>query len=226
MTERHWYTARGFVASAALLIFILITGIATSVLSARSSVPSTGAAPARVPDVAWGSRCGLPHGSQDPVVGPPAAQWTLVGHVAAPAIPGVGPGELAGTDRRCYQHSPLGALLAAANFLPISVAVTDHAAGIDHYVPGRLRDIFARQPAIPVAPQTTVAIIGFKEDVLGRDAVNVMLALRINGVLGYAALPMRWTTPAGDWRVLLFSVQDPIDAGRLDSTAGYIPWTA
>jgi hypothetical protein len=159
------------------------------------------------------------------VVGPPRASWTLVGHIAAPSVPGVGPGIVDGTDRRCYAHSPLGALLAAANFLPVTGQSTDRERGMDHYAPGPLRDVYARQPAIPVAPGTVVQTAGFMLTVVGRDAVDVTLALRADGLLGYVVLPMRWTQP-GDWRLQLLSESEPVEAGRLDSLADYIPWSA
>lgn len=228
MTKRRpWYTAKGFIASGVLLFAVLMVTAGASVLRAGSD-PAThppARAGARV-DESWGSRCGLPHGRQDPVVGPPVAVWQMVGHIAAPYIRDVGPAVLNGRgDRICYAHSPLGALLAAANFLPVTATVKDRRAALDHYVPSRLRDIYAQQPAIPVPPNTIVAVTGFKMTVLGRDAVNVTVALRINGVLGYVALPMRWTLP-GDWRVPLLSTDAPLDVGRLDTLDGFIPWSA
>ena len=67
-----------------------------------------------------GSVCGLPAGNQDPVVGPPRASWALVGTIAAPAVEHVGPGVFDGRDRRCFAHSPVGALVAAANIAALS----------------------------------------------------------------------------------------------------------
>lgn len=225
MTEAPWYTTRGFVASAALLFVIGLTSAATALLSHGGRAPVRGH-PVTAGDRTWGSRCGLAHGSQDSVVGPPAAAWALVGHIAAPRIPGVGPGVVTPGDRRCYQHSPLGALLAAANWLPVGMLASDPRTGMDHFVPGRLRDTFARQPVAAIDPNTTVATVAFRMTVLARDAVDVQIALRINGALGYVTLPMRWTTPQGDWRVQLLSAAEPLDAGGLDSLADYIPWSA
>jgi hypothetical protein len=223
MTTRPWYASRGFVASGVFLALLTAIGIAVTFASGPSGT-AVRAAPHRAAVDTGGSRCGLPVGRQDPVVGPPRASWVLVGRIAAPSIPGVGPGVVQGTDRRCFAHSPLGALLAAANFLPSTAAATDQRLGMDHYVAGHLRDVYARQPAIPVDPGTSAQTVGFKVESLGADAVDVSLALRINGVLGYVVLPMRWTVP-GDWRVQLLSAAQPVDAGRLDSMADYIPWS-
>jgi hypothetical protein len=202
---------------------LVLSGIATALLA--DSGPERPGARAPSVDTTWGSRCGLKHGSQDPVVGPPRADWQLVAGIAAPRVDGVGPAVITPRDRRCYQHSPLGALLAAANFLPTTAASTDPRLGMDHYAPGHLRDVYARQPAPQVDPNTTVTLVGFRATVLGRDAVDVQLALRVDGQLGYVTLPMRWTVP-GDWRVQLLSATAPLDAGGLSSLSGYIPWSA
>lgn len=225
MTEdRSWYAGKGVIASGVFLVLVVALGIAMAI-GGGGHATTVGARTARATaDDTWGSRCGLPHGPQDPVVGPPRADWTLVGRIAAPSIPGVGPGIVEGSDRRCYAHSPLGALLAAANFLPTTGASTDAKLGMDHYAPGRLRNVYAHQPAIPVDPGTSVQTVGFKVQSLGRDAVDVSLALRIDGVLGYTVLPMRWSEP-GDWRVQLLSADQPVEAGRLDSLADYLPWS-
>jgi hypothetical protein len=211
--------------SGALLALILLVGAGVA-LTGGNDRRGEGAASARVAAVdAGGSVCGLPVGSQDPIVGPPRADWALVGGIPVPSIRGVGPGVVEAGDRRCYAHSPLGALAAAANFLPTTHAATNPKRAMDHYAPGRLRDIYSKQPSIPLDPKTTVQTIGFKVGVVDRDAVNVSLAMRFNGVLGYVVLPMRWTTP-GDWRVQLLSAEAPFDAGPLDSMADYIPWSA
>jgi hypothetical protein len=222
MTTRPWYAGRGVVASGVFLLLLTLTGVALSI-TGGSKATTTTVMHHRVVNTG-GSRCNLPVGNTDPVVGPPHATWTLVGRIAAPSIPGVGPGITDGNDRRCYAHSPLGALLAAANFLPTTVAATDQRLGMDHYVAGHLRDIYAHQPAIPVDPGTSAQVVGFKAEPLGADAVDVSLALRINGVLGYVVLPMRWTKP-GDWRLQLLSAAQPVDAGRLESMTDYIPWS-
>jgi hypothetical protein len=224
--EQPWYASRGVIWSGALLAVILLVGAGVA-LTGGSERRGAGAATvsAAAVDMSWGSRCGLPHGSQDPIVGPPRAQWTLVAGIPVPSIRGVGPGVVETGDRRCYQHSPLGALLSAANFLPTTGAATDERLATDHYTPGRMRDIYAKQPGIPVDPNTTVQTVGFKVGVIDRDAVNVTLAMRVNGTLAYAVLPMRWTDP-GDWRVQPLGAAGPFEAGPLDSMADYIPWSA
>lgn len=220
MVARPWWAGRGVLVSGVFLAVVIVVAGVFSVVGARSSSSS----PSRARVDTGGSRCGLPAGSQDPVVGPPRASWVLVGGIAAPSVPGAGPGIVEADDRRCFAHSPLGALVAAANFLPVTGHARDPGLGMDHYAPGRLRDVYARQPAIPVDPGTSVQTVAFKVVPLGRDAVDVSLALRIDGVLAYVVLPMRWSSP-GDWRVQLLSAGQPVDAGRLDSTVDYVPWS-
>ncbi|MGT2462968.1 hypothetical protein [Sinomonas atrocyanea] len=87
--------------------------------------PSAGQAPAAAPSAtatatataqAGQSACGLPAGDQRyPSVGLPT-KWELLGRSAVPTDPkGIGPGKTDGNVRTCYQHSPTGALYAAAN---------------------------------------------------------------------------------------------------------------
>jgi hypothetical protein len=79
MTTRPWYATSGFVASAVLLVLVAVTGV-TLALTGGDTGRGTHM---RMPATTGGSVCGLPAGSQDPVVGPPVASWTLVGTIAA-----------------------------------------------------------------------------------------------------------------------------------------------
>src|SRR4051812_982728 len=138
MTPRPWYATPGFVASAVLLVLVAVTGVTLALTGG-----GTGRHPRTHPPASTGgSVCGLPAGSQDPVVGPPAASWTLVGTIAAPSVRDVGPGVVAHGDRRCFAHSPAGALVAAANLaamisLPAGAGRAQD--GLAHCRPGRTR---------------------------------------------------------------------------------------
>jgi hypothetical protein len=89
MTARPWYATTGFVASAVFLVLVVAAGVALAVSSGGPDGDVR--ARARVNAATGGSVCGLPAGSQDPVVGPPVASWTLVGTIAAPTVRDVGP---------------------------------------------------------------------------------------------------------------------------------------
>jgi hypothetical protein len=199
--ERPFYAEKGFIACGALLAVVLLVGAAVA-LTGGSGHRET-AASARHAS-ASDSVCDLPAGRQDPVVGPPVASWTLVGHIAAPSVPGVGPGIVDGTDRRCYAHSPLGALLAAANVLPTTSAPNANGPKtVEHFMPGQTRDVYSKQPSAPVDPNLRVQLAAFRSQVISANAVDVTLAYRtnLNGVVGSIRWPMRWYR--GDWRVQL-----------------------
>jgi hypothetical protein len=225
MTTRPWYATSGFVASAVLLVLVAVTGVALALTGG-----DTGRHPRTHPPASTGgSVCGLPAGSQDPVVGPPAASWTLVGTIAAPSVRDVGPGVAAHGDRRCFAHSPAGALVAAANLaamISLPAGTVSARDGLRHVVPGRTRDVYSTQPAAPVDPALRLQIVGFRVAVAGRDDVDVTLALRSNlngGAMVWWTLPMHWMT--GDWRARLGSVEQPYMGGPLERLDGYVPWS-
>jgi hypothetical protein len=221
-----FYTSKWWIASG---VFLLLTLMMCGVVFAFTGSGGATVTPKGVPAVnTGGSVCGLPAGSQDPVVGPPYAKWTLVGTIAAPSAPDIGPGVLNGHDRRCFAHSPIGALFAAANVAamislpPGALSVED---GLRHVVPSRTREIYSKQPSAPVDPSIRFQIAGFQVGVLGHDDVNVTLALQSNineGAMVAWTLPMHWM--AGDWRVRLGSVEEPFIGAPLRSLGGFVEW--
>jgi hypothetical protein len=234
MTARPWYAARGFVASGVFLLVIIVGGVALAVTDDHSRARE--AAPAVRHIRPADSVCGLAPGNQDEVVGPPAGtSWTLVGHMAAPSIPGVGPGVLDGRDRRCFAHSPVGAAVAAANALALSSLPDDsltEGQALGHVMPGRIRDMYARQPSTPVDPAARFQIAAVRTDIGDRDNVTVALAVRMNGGgtdvpggMASIAFHMRWFR--NDWRVEPLSERQPFDIEALRSldSFGGVEWS-
>jgi hypothetical protein len=222
--EQPWYASRGVIWSGALLAVILLVGAGIA-LTGGSERRGAGAATVRAAAVdTGGSVCGLPAGSQDPVVGPPNAKWTLVKQTAAPSIPNVGPGVLDGHDRRCFAHSPVGAATAAANMLALDGVDLTTAQALGHVVPGHVRDVYARQPSPARDPDVRLQIAGVRTQVNGGDDVVVTLAVRNqNGALAAAEFPMRWMAP-GDWRVQLATIQEPFSVTQIYSLDGFVKW--
>ncbi|WP_447924531.1 hypothetical protein [Georgenia muralis] len=89
----------------------------------RPGGAATGGTPAGTADPAAAgepSVCGMGPAQTDGTVtrAPEGVAWELVGTVAAPALPGTGPGVKEPDGfRSCYAQSPTGALLAAANIV-------------------------------------------------------------------------------------------------------------
>jgi hypothetical protein len=218
MAEQPWYASRGVIWSGALLAVILLVGAGVA-LTGGSERRGAGAATVSAAAVdTGGSVCGLPAGSQDPVVGPPAAKWTLVSQTAAPSIPNVGPGIIDGQDRRCF------AAVAAANILALQGVGLSSTQALGHVVPGHVRDVYARQPTPPSNPNVRLQVAGVRTRVDGRDDVNVTIAIRnSNGGMVAADFPMRWMAP-GDWRVRLATIEEPFSVTQIYTLDGFVKW--
>lgn len=224
MGDSPWYAERSVVASAAVLVVIVVIGGAVLL----TGDPGSGSSPAaRAPQGAetGGSVCGLAAGSQDPVVGSPEARWALVGKIAAPSAPGVGPGIVNAKERRCFAHSPTGAVFAAANWLATAGLHGDDDDVMRQITArNRVREVYLRQPGSGVDPAFRVQVAGFQTRVVDHDAMVVRLALQTNtqGRMADLRLPLRWES--GDWRVVLESLQEPLQISVIPSLLGYVRW--
>ncbi|MEK8229337.1 hypothetical protein NKG05_30680 [Oerskovia sp. M15] len=129
--EQNPFTQPGFIAAAVVVALLVVLGIAIAIMSAtRSDVPdptpepsspapTTSTAPtSEGSDGAGGaSVCGL---GGDELTGSPStapdAEWAYQGTTAYPTSTKFGPGETNDDGvRYCFQHSPTGAVFAAAN---------------------------------------------------------------------------------------------------------------
>ncbi|GAA2705265.1 hypothetical protein ACFY2R_26490 [Micromonospora olivasterospora] len=112
--DRPPWTRPGFIASAALLLVIVIVGVLIAALSlgddsndTADSTPPVNPAPAgSSPDQA------LP--TTVPTTAPDDVTWHLVGQVAVPSSDTAGPRTTSGGVASGYAHTPVGALIAAA----------------------------------------------------------------------------------------------------------------
>lgn len=166
----------------------------------RPSAAVTSSATTAATASAWpDSGC---NGSAAPPVAPQSAmtdlRWEPFLSSAIPMSPTIGPAKTSGALRQCFQHSPAGALVAAANialgqFVPgtgRTVVETQFVAG-----PGRdkaLKDLATSsgQPG---------QIVAFKLNGCTAAACNVDLVFFGRGAYGSAVVPMVWTN--GDWYV-------------------------
>jgi hypothetical protein len=175
------------------------------------------------------SVCGLPDGDQAvPTTTPADTTWQLVGTMAAPVAPHLGPGRFGAGLPFCYAHSPTGALYAAANFMATisDPALRDPAA---KYLTaaGRGRDELIRQQEAggPEGGGTSDMQIGgfVVSPNYTPDAASVDLALTFGRYFLHVQLSLRWE--AGDWKITVPDNGRPIDGmAQIHDLGNYVPW--
>ncbi len=228
MQRRRWWPAVGIVGVIATL------GLTLSVLGIvgdRQTPPPAAAAPAAATDAAQQpSVCGLPDVELSGTVAEaPAAQWSLVGTIAAPTVQGQGPG-LSEDDgfRSCFAHTPTGAVVAAANL-----------AAMGSYTP--LRPRFNREAIAPGPGRDAVLAKPLPQG--GTDGVRLQLAgfrllrytgqqadldlalLASTGQLFGATLFLEWAE--GDWKARMADDGSDLSSiSPINSLNGYVAWSA
>lgn len=121
--ERSPWTQPGFIASAIVVGLVVVLGLILTVTSGskgdeRPTAPAATPPPSAQPSgtTTKTKACDLPSSDVVPESAPDA-KWELVGTMAAPTDPDqVGPAKTIAGFRRCFGHSPLGALYATVNF--------------------------------------------------------------------------------------------------------------
>lgn len=260
MTERHTKTGAGgdisaftrpsFVASAAMIVLLVIALVVVSVRmlwrddsttgTPTASVPASAPAPASVgasagpADDSAGSVCGMPAGSQALPAGPLGAQRIDISPgLSVPDVEGVGPGA-SDPDTgitSCFAHSPRGAVVAAANFIKwlsskrswpeTVVALTEDGDDQQRMV----ESITASWDGSTVS---AVRVHGYRAVVRSADEVVVTLVVSIESdpsALVTWPLVMVWSE--GDWKVRLPA--DDVWATQVLETdlvsAGFSQWS-
>lgn len=229
----------GFIAAAAVvgIIILLGVGLAVSNLWAGRTQPPT--PPSSPPVVAspsatattaapQASICGLPgYEPTGTVSKAPEAIWTLVGTTAAPGSSSAGPG-LVDDDgyRRCYAHTPTGAVFAAANYVAMgSVRTIQPKVAENSIVPGPGRDKLLAQPVPSESGGgVRIQVSGFRVLSYTGTAASVDIAMRTsNGAMAGQVFELQWE--GGDWKLRVTTEGDMLSRlVQIRDLAGYIPW--
>lgn len=180
------------------------------------------------PEQASGSVCGLPDGDQTvPTTTPADTSWQLIGTMAAPVAPQLGPGRISAGLPFCYARSPMGALYAAANFVAV---LTDPALRLPaaKYLTaaGPGRDELIRQSTSKGGPGSSdMQLVGFiVAPNYTADAASVDLALRFGRYLLHLQIPLVWE--ADDWKVVVPDSGKPLDGmAQIPDLSNYVPWS-
>ena len=225
-------TGRGWLAAAVVAVIVALGAVLTITGVFGGGDPATppaAAAPSPTADPT-GSVCGLTDVALSGTVDDaPAAQWALVGTIAAPSVPGQGPG-LVDDDgfRSCFAHTPTGAVVAAANlaalgsYPPVRARFNEQA-----LAPGAGRDAVLAKPAAQGASDgPRLELVGFQLLRYTGQQADVDLALRTStGSLLGATVYLTWAE--GDWKVRLADDgSDLSSVSPISSLDAYVPWSA
>jgi hypothetical protein len=231
--QRSPWVSRGFVFGAALVGLVVV--LAVVLVATRQGAPAharaargpgSGAVQTVTP-VETGSECGLPAGSQTVPSSPPAVvSWGLVGSMAAPSSQSVGPGRIVGGFRRCFAHSPTGALFSAVNFWAAGTAYAPSRvyAQLAADTPSRARAVrFSAGDDSRLSDGGQVQLAGFEFNSYSPNDADLSIVLQsTGGQLVTIACTMLWQQ--GDWRYEIPPSGAPA-AGQIQSLDGYVAWS-
>jgi hypothetical protein len=142
-------------------------------------------------------QCALPDGEQEvPLVPPAATSWEVFRRVVVPRSERFGPGRVDPDGfRRCYAHSPTGALFAAYS----AVAALADDKRIVPDTDRMLHDLAAEDVA-DGREDTPSQLAGFRVIDASRDRVTIALALRVDEAFVSTTITLVWHE--SDWRLL------------------------
>ena len=244
-TEQNPFTRPGFIIGAVVVAALIIVAIVLTVLNlnrGNNDAPPTNDGPAPTvtePTAASpqptgaadaASVCGLDGveltGS---VTVAPEAQWQYQDVYAYPVSPTAGPGETAAEGYRfCFQHTPEGALLAAANMSITSFDLAARDAWLDYVVSeGSYRESLLADTGSAGGPSDLrAAIAGFRVLEYAGESARVDIALRgsSSGQSVNMSIVVELAWSEGDWK-LNGSVPEPARIAQIPDFSGYTTWT-
>ena len=242
-TEQSPFTRPAFVWAAIVVGLVLVLGaiLAVHAMTTGKTTASPPAASGR-PTAATSTPSPSTGASQASVCGlsgtvmagtlskAPAATWAYEGTTAYPTSDTYGPGKTdANGVRYCFQHTPAGAVFAAANAV---VQGSDSAVSGPwaKYVvaDGQYRTELLSQVGTPSSTQgTRTTIAGFR--VLDYDGTHATIDLAVTAstqgknVTVSAVYSLIWQ--GGDWKISA-DVAKPLDIASIPDLAGYVSWGA
>lgn len=239
-TQQNPFARPGFIVGAVVVAALIVAAVFLTVLNLNrgneatppSADPSSSAAPTPSESAVAGgaSVCGLSgvklSGS---VTTAPATEWQYQDVNAYPVSPSAGPGETAPEGYRyCYQHTPEGAVFAAANmtiagFGPVEMrtALLDYA-----LTDGQYRDRLLGASGGDSSGDVRAAIAGFRVLEYTGETARIDIAFRGTAsgqaVTGSTVYELIWD--GGDWRINADEAE-PARIAQLPDLSGYTSWT-
>lgn len=239
------FTRPGFIAAAVVVALIVVLGIVIAIVNVvrdddadaepAPGPETTATAPTTEPPetTASESMCGLEGTELSGAVSTaPDAEWQFQDTTAYPTSPAYGPAEINGEGvRYCFQHSPEGALFAAANAAVQGSDPETVGPWLDYFIaegPHREAVLSQGQGAAEEMAGVRVDIGGFRVLSYEGDTARVDIALRgssqgqtVNLSMVYA---LEWED--GDWKLTVTDPSTPINVATIPDLTGYIAWGA
>lgn len=236
-TESNPFTKPGFIIAAAMVLALIAAAVVIFLLPkgqdnaqpapAPAESGSTASASNSAPAAADKSVCGLPGTSETALGTAPKTKWELVGTMAAPTDPKIGPGK---TDdqgiRSCFAPTPTGSLYAAVNLWALGSDPSKERAIAEQLAakgPGRDAGMKAPQTAVP-AWSVKIQIAGFNVSYTANQAVVELAFKADNGALASVRTTLLWQD--GDWKGVVADDGSPLEEPRqVRDLSGFIPWS-
>lgn len=211
-----WVIARGGTPDASQPPSSSTTSTSSATSGETSGVPSSSSSSPTSAN-AWGAGgCKGGTGSAEPPAKALASvTWTPLLASAVPESRELGPGKTDGGLRRCFEHSPAGAVVASVNIVvPAAVPESGEAVIRAQYTAGPGRDKALADLATSSGSMANMAAYRVSGCIPNR--CNVQLIVFGGGSYGSALVPMVWT--GEDWLV-----DGSVNAGEPGLVAGIPP---
>ena len=239
------FTRPGFIAAAVVVALIVVLGIVIGVVNATRDDPEPGGSPSPAPTPTTAtseptqaageeSVCGLDGAETGPArltSAPPVDEWAYQGTTAYPVSREFGPGA---TDdsagfRYCFQHTPEGALFAAANAAVQGADPDTVGPWLEYFLaegPHRDAVLAAGQGAAGDNSGVRVDLAGFRVLAYEGNTARVDIALRgaAQGQTVNLSMVYDLVWEDGDWKLTVTDPNAPIDVANLPDLSGYIAW--
>ncbi|MEU8024679.1 hypothetical protein AB0B88_20960 [Micromonospora haikouensis] len=209
------WTRPGFVVAVALLALVLVAGLVVGlaiVLRPDDPAPPVGVGPTATAATPDNTSTDEPRQTTPPTSAPDDVTWELVGQTAVPVSASAGPRTSDGGVASGYAHTPVGALVAAAQI----VVRSGFSAGRASWEPtiqqqfepspdrDRLLATLRELGDPPAQPGELSQIVGYQYQSYSPDTAVIGLVLRAPsaGTPRYHVLSLTLRWREGDWRMV------------------------
>lgn len=237
-SERNPYTKPGFLISAFVVVVILVVAAVVIVMnlqrgSTAPSSPST--SPSTVPATPsaehGASVCGLKGEVTENATlsRSPQVSWKVQGLLSYPQSEKYGPGATSEDGYRyCFQHSPEGAVVAAANALVQGANATAIRPWLTYFLaesPYRAQ-IISSSAEMTSDDGMRAEIIGFQLMSYDGKTAQVDIALRGSAqgqeITLSSIYKLKWEN--GDWKLVTDSADELLNVAAITNTDSYLVW--